>query len=78
MYLSARRPARVARDEYQTTLKKWKSCGDGLPIEKLGREEIREYLDWVYERAFADRETNPGRTAYKAREHLRAAISWAW
>jgi hypothetical protein len=32
----------------------------------------------VYERAVADQGTNPGRTANKAREHLRAIISRAW
>jgi hypothetical protein len=36
------------------------------------------FLDWVYERAVADEGTNPGRTANKAREHLRAIASWAW
>lgn len=25
-----------------------------------------------------DEGTNPGRTANKAREHLRAVLSWAW
>jgi hypothetical protein len=44
----------------------------------LGRREIRDFLDWVYERAVNDEGTNPGRTANKAREHLRAVISWAW
>ncbi len=77
-YLSAGSPARGTQDEYHTTLKKWKSWGDGVPIEKLGRKEIREFLDWVYEQAVADGGTNPGRTANKAREHLRAVISWAW
>ena len=47
-------------------------------MEKLGRTEIREFLDWVYERAVTERGTNPGRTANKAREHLRAVVSWAW
>jgi integrase len=46
--------------------------------QKLGRTEIREFLDWVYERAVSDHGTNPGRTANKAREHLRAVVSWAW
>jgi len=30
------------------------------------------------ERAIAREGTNPGRTANKAREHLRAVLSWAW
>jgi hypothetical protein len=77
-YLAAGNPARGTRDEYQTTLKKWKQWGNGVAIEQLGRKEIREFLDWVYERAVADEGTNPGRTANKAREHLRAVTSWAW
>ncbi len=77
-YLRSRDPARGTRAEYQTTLAKWKSWGDGVPIERLGRKEIREFLDWVYDRAVAGEGTNPGRTANKAREHLRAVISWAW
>ena len=44
----------------------------------LAGKEIREFLDWVYDRAVADEGTNPGRTANKAREHLRAVVSWAW
>jgi hypothetical protein len=42
------------------------------------RGQIREFLDWVHERALAQDGMNPGRTANKAREHLRAVISWAW
>ena len=76
-YLGSRNPARGTRDEYQTTLKKWEEWGCGAEIENLGRKEIREFLDWVHERAVADEGTNPGRTANKARAHLRAIISWA-
>jgi hypothetical protein len=49
-----------------------------VPIEKLGRTEIRDFLDWVHLRAVAEEGRNPGRTANKAREHLRAILSWAW
>lgn len=77
-YLRSRNSAPRTRAEYRTTLAKWKSWGDGAPIERLGRKEIREFLDWVYDQAVADEGTNPGRTANKAREHLRAVISWAW
>jgi hypothetical protein len=77
-YLRARTPARGTRDEYFSTLKKWEQWGGGLPVEQLGRKEIREFLDWVYERAVAQEGTNPGRTANKARGHLRAVLGWAW
>ena len=46
--------------------------------QSLSRKEIREFLDWVHERAVRDEGTNPGRTANKARGHLRAVLSWAW
>lgn len=52
--------------------------GDGEPIEKLTRRQIREFLDWVYQNAVNEEGTNPGRTANKARENLRAVMSWAW
>jgi hypothetical protein len=35
-------------------------------------------LNWVYERAVEDQGTNPGRTANKAREQVRAVLAWAW
>lgn len=77
-YLRSRNSAAGTQAEYRTTLAKWKSWGGGVPIERLGRKEIREFLDWVYDQAVADEGTNPGRTANKAREHLRAVICWAW
>jgi len=77
-YLRSGNPARGTRNEYGTTLRKWKEWGGGVAIERLGRREIREFLDWVYERAVEQEGTNPGRTSNKAREHLRAVISWAW
>jgi hypothetical protein len=49
-----------------------------VTLEQIGRKEVREFLDWVYERAVAEGGSNPGRTANKAREHLRAVMSWAW
>lgn len=77
-YLRACAPARGTRLEYQTTLSRWQEWGGGVPLEKLQRKDIREFLDWVYERAVEQEGTNPGRTANKAREQLRAVISWAW
>lgn len=74
-YLRSRCPARRTRAEYQTTLRK--EWGGGVSIERLGRKEIREFLDWVHERAVAQGDTDAGRTANTPREHLRAVISWA-
>ena len=76
-FLHDRNPARGTRDEYFTTLKKWTQWGGGVPIEELGRPKIREFLDWVYNQAVVHEGNNPGRTANKAREQLRAVMSWA-
>ena len=74
-YLGAKTVARGTRNEYLSTLRKWEQWGGGPPIEALQHKEIREFLAWVHERALAEDGTNPGRTANKAREHLRAAES---
>ena len=75
-YLRSGNSVRGRRAEYHTTIKKWDQWGGGVPIENLGRNEIREFLDWVYERAVAQEGTNPGRTTNKARDHLRAVLAW--
>jgi hypothetical protein len=77
-YVRARSLKRGTRDEYFATLRKWKRSGDGAPIEQLTRKHIRDFLDWVHERAVLDEGLNPGRTANKSRENLRAVMSWAW
>ena len=78
MYLRSGNPAQRTREEYSTTLRKWARWGGGVPLETLGRKEIREFLDWVHEAAAAHNGRNPGRTANKVRSHLRAVMSWAW
>ena len=77
-YLRAKSLSRGTRNEYFSTLRKWEQWGVGAPIEQLRRKDIREFLDWVFELAVSNKGTNPGRTSNKAREHLRAVISWAW
>ena len=77
-YLHAQPRSRSTRNEYYSTLRKWEQWGRGGTLEQLQRKDLREFLDWVYQRAVEDQGTNPGRTANKAREHLRAVISWAW
>jgi hypothetical protein len=74
-YLHARTAAQGTRDAYSSTLKKWEHWGKGVALEQIGRKEIREFLDSVYERALAQGGSNPGRTANKAREHLRAVMA---
>jgi hypothetical protein len=77
-YLRAKTLSSGTRNEYRSTVRKWERWGGGPPIEALQHKEIHEFLDWVHERALAEEGTNPGRTANKAREHLRAVLSWAW
>src|SRR5262245_60878889 len=77
-YLRAKTLSSGTRNEYRSTVRKWEQWGGGPPLEALRHKEMREFLDWVHERALAEGGTNPGRTANKAREHLRAVLSWAW
>ena len=50
-YLRAKTLSRGTRNEYLSTLRKWGQWGGGVPIEQLQRKEVREFLDWVYQRA---------------------------
>jgi hypothetical protein len=76
-YLRARALSQGIRNEYLSTLSKWERRGGEIPVEELRRKDVREFLDWVHEQAVKDEGTNPGRTANKAREHLRALLSWS-
>ena len=76
-YLRARNLSRGTRNEYASTLRKWKQWGPSISIEDPSRKDIREFLDRVQEEAIAEQGTNSGRTANKARENLRAVMSWA-
>ena len=62
-YLRAGNPANGTRKEYLSTLRKWDEWGGGVPVEELKRREVRDFLDWVHERAVQEGGTNPGRTA---------------
>ncbi|MFK7819855.1 MAG: site-specific integrase [Planctomycetaceae bacterium] len=77
-YIRSKRLSNGTKDEYSSTIRKWRQWGQGSPIEALSRGELREFLDWVHEKAVSDHGDNPGRTANKAREQLRAILSWAW
>ena len=50
-YLRSGNPAQRTREEYSTTLRKWSRRSGAVPLERLGRKEIRDFLDWVYEDA---------------------------
>jgi hypothetical protein len=57
---------------------KWIAWGKGVDVDQIGRTHLRDFLGWVHEKAAADGGSNAGRTANKARENLRAIVSWAW
>lgn len=59
-YFRSANPARGTRAEHRTTIRKWSAWGGGVPIEELGRKQITDFLDWVYERPVNDDGTNPG------------------
>ena len=67
-YLKARSLSPASRVEYRSTLSKWSEWGKEVPLESINRSEVREFLDWVHERATEKEGTNPGRTANKCRE----------
>lgn len=77
-YLRARHLSPGTQAEYRSTLRKWNRWGGAIPIEAMSRKNLREFLDWVFEQAVREDGDNPGRTANKARENLRAIVSWAW
>lgn len=58
-YLRSGNPAQRTREEYATTLRMWERWGEGASLDQLGRREIREFLDWVYD----DASTESGMTS---------------
>jgi hypothetical protein len=77
-YLVAKKLSAGTRKEYRATVTKWMAWGKGVDVDQLERHHLREFLDWVHEKASHDGGSNAGRTANKARENLRAIMSWAW
>jgi len=77
-YLKAKKLSGGTRKEYKSTLAKWLAWGKDIEIGSIERTHIREFIDWVHEKAVHDGGSNPGRTANKSRENLRAIMSWAW
>ena len=57
-YWRAKTLSRGTRNEYASTVRKWEHWGGSAPIEELQRKDIREFLDWVYERAVAREGSN--------------------
>lgn len=64
-YLRSGSPAVGTRKEYFSTLRKWTAWGGGVAIEKLTRREIRDFIDWVYERAVLSAIADPGESSVR-------------
>lgn len=77
-YLAARKLSCGTCKEYRDTVAKWVTWGKGVDVDQIGRNHLRDFLNWVHEKTTTDGGSNAGRTANKARENLRAILSWAW
>ena len=77
-YLATKKLSSGTCKEYRSTVGKWTAWGKGVDVDEIGRTHLREFLDWVHDKAAEDGGSNAGRTANKARETLRAILSWAW
>jgi hypothetical protein len=77
-YLAAKQLSSGACKEYRGAVTKWIAWGKGVDVDQIGRVHLRDFLDWVHEKAAADGGSNAGRTANKSRETIRAILSWAW
>ena len=77
-YLTNKKLASGTCKEYRSTVTKWIACGKGVAVNEIGRADLRDFVDWVYEKTAEDGGSNAGRTANKARETLKAILSWAW
>ena len=77
-YLVSKKLSAGTIKEYRSTVTKWLVWGQGVDVGEIERRHIRDFLDWVHDKAVDDGGSNAGRTANKARENLRAIMSWAW
>ena len=77
-YLVAKKLSDRPRKEYRSTATKWLSWGQGVNVDQIERQHIREFLDGVHAKSPQDGGANAGRTANKARENLRPFMSWTW
>jgi len=74
-YLASKKLSSGTCKEYRSAVTKWTAWGKGVDVDQIGRGDLRDFLDWVYQKAASDGGSNAGRTANKARENLRAFLS---
>ena len=70
-YLRFGNPTQRTREEYATTIRKWKRWGGGVP------REMKFESFWIGSTKTLSKQhgTNAGRAANKVRSHLRAVLS---
>jgi hypothetical protein len=61
-YLAGRSLSAGTQKEYRSTVTKWLCWGQGVEVDQIERQHIRDFLDWVYEKAATDGGSNAGRT----------------
>ncbi len=79
--LKARSLSPATGVEYRSTLSKWKEWNKEVPIESIGRSEVREFLDWVYDRATESkggRGTSGGRLRNRYSDYASGLHDDAW
>lgn len=69
-YLAAKKLSSGTCKEYRGTVTKRTAWGKGVDVDQIGKFHLRDFLDWVHEKAAADGGSNAGRTANKSRENL--------
>ncbi len=62
-YLAAKRLSAGTTKEYRSTVTKWLTWGNGVDVDQIERHHIRDFLDWVHDKASSDGGSNAGRTA---------------
>ena len=76
-YIHAMNLTKGTSSEYDTTVRKWNKWGRKPTISDISRSDLHDFLEWVHHEAVKSNGGNPGRTSNKARENLKAVLSWA-
>ena len=59
-YLTTKKLSGGTRKEYKSTVTKWTAWGNGVDVDQINRSHIRDFLDWVHDKAAEDGGSNPG------------------
>ena len=53
-YLVTKKLSSGTCKEYRSTVTKWAAWGKGADVDQISRADLRDFLDWVYEKAEGD------------------------